>query len=625
MWAGTRPCSGARPLRPRRARRRAAAGGRRTEVDRLEDGLLRRHRLPVEHLRVVRLDPVLHLHRGLRHASQLQPEGRRAGPRELADHLVPHLGRRPRLHVPPAPGDALERRQAVHVGRRGVLVRARRRLERQLDLHREHEERRRAQPDDRADDPLALRRPVPDRVRPDRPGAHLGAARRHARAPHQVQSVLPDGRKRPVQGDVARPERHDRAQAQPVLLRAPRQDPADPAHQVPGRRRGAPRPRARAGRRDQHGQDDVGGPAPKAGERQDVGVAGPGLRRDRDELVPAPGLADVHRAGQERERQGGPGSGDPPGAELGDRPPGAGEDHLQRPLHARDGDHLVVLQEPRLLHVVRRRPGDRVHVRPREGPPGAGAGRLGLPGRGLERDLYQGRDEGRVHARPALVGLPAAERGPPRQGLGGGGRNQDRPRHDHRGRAQRQDLQPDELQGQGRRRQVRAHVRRVHLGLVRRPDDARLRLRGAGLREPVVGLVLVRQALHGAHEAGAHRARPQEAGRPAAPGRADRARRVALHHLRLRALPLGDADRHLDELPALAAADRPAVRRELDSAPAHQPRGEGGHELRRHDLGDRLPGGDDGAHRERRVHPPQARGAPAVRAARADGPRAAGR
>ena len=57
-----------------------------------------------------------------------------------------------------------------------------------------------AQPDDGADDPLALRRPVPDRVRPDRPGAHLGAARRHARAPHQVQSVLPDGRKRPRSG-----------------------------------------------------------------------------------------------------------------------------------------------------------------------------------------------------------------------------------------------------------------------------------------------------------------------------------------------------------------------------------------------------------------------------------------
>ena len=69
---------------------------------------------------------------------------------------------------------------------------------------------------------------------------------------------------------------------------------------------------------------------------------------------------------------------------------------------------------------------------------------------------------------------------------------------------------------------------------------------------------------------------PQEAGRPAAPGRADRARRVALHHLRLRALPLGDADRHLDELPALAAAHRPAVRRELDPAPAHQPRSEAG-------------------------------------------------
>ena len=28
------------------------------------------------------------------------------------------------------------------------------------------------------------------------PGAHLGAARRHARPPHQVQSVLPDGRER---------------------------------------------------------------------------------------------------------------------------------------------------------------------------------------------------------------------------------------------------------------------------------------------------------------------------------------------------------------------------------------------------------------------------------------------
>ena len=66
---------------------------------------------------------------------------------------------------------------------------------------------------------------------------------------------------------------------------------------------------------------------------------------------------------------------------------------------------------------------------------------------------------------------------------------------------ERQDLQPDELQGQGRRQQVRAHVRRVHLGLVRRPDDARLRLRGAGLRQPVVGLVLVRQELHRPDEA----------------------------------------------------------------------------------------------------------------------------
>ena len=35
---------------------------------------------------------------------------------------------------------------------------------------------------------------------------------------------------------------------------------------------------------------------------------------------------------------------------------------------------------------------------------------------------------------------------------------------------------------------------------------------------------------------------------------------------------------------------RPAVRRELDPAPAAQPGREGEHELRRHDLGDRLPG-----------------------------------
>ena len=53
-----------------------------------------------------------------------------------------------------------------------------------------------AQPDDGADDALPLRRPLPDRVRPDRAGAHLGAACRHARPPHQVQPVLPDGRER---------------------------------------------------------------------------------------------------------------------------------------------------------------------------------------------------------------------------------------------------------------------------------------------------------------------------------------------------------------------------------------------------------------------------------------------
>ena len=80
---------------------------------------------------------------------------------------------------------------------------------------------------------------------------------------------------------------------------------------------------------------------------------------------------------------------------------------------------------------------------------------------------------------------------PAHQGVGGRRRHQDRPRHHHRGRAQRQDLQPDQLQGSRRRRQVRAHARRVHVGLGRRPDDARLRLRGAGVRQPVVRLVVV--------------------------------------------------------------------------------------------------------------------------------------
>ena len=41
------------------------------------------------------------------------------------------------------------------------------------------------------------------------------------------------------------------------------------------------------------------------------------------------------------------------------------------------------------------------------------------PAVGSQRDLYQGRHEGRVHARPALVGLPAAAGRPARQGVGG--------------------------------------------------------------------------------------------------------------------------------------------------------------------------------------------------------------
>ena len=80
----------------------------------------------------------------------------------------------------------------------------------------------------------------------------------------------------------------------------------------------------------------------------------PGFDEIAMNSCPLQGSPTCTGPGQERERQGRPGSGHPPGAQLGDRPRGARADRLQRPLHAGHGDHLVVLQEPRLLHLVRR-------------------------------------------------------------------------------------------------------------------------------------------------------------------------------------------------------------------------------------------------------------------------------
>ena len=302
----------------------------------------------------------------------------------------------------------------------------------------------------------------------------------------------------------------------------------------------------------------------------------------------------------------------PPGDQLRDRPHRDRAHDLQRHLPARHRHHLAVLRASWVLHHLQGRSQHRLHLRPRKGPPGAGAGRVEVSAGQQRRHLHQERPEGRVHARSAIERFAAAAGRSAGAGCRQGGRHQDRhPDHD-RGRPQRQDLPRDHVQESGRLRQVRAQLRCVHVGLVRRHPHAGLRLRDPGLRQLLVRLDVVRSQVHGVDQRGTHDQGLQEAGGAAARGRTDRAGPVAVRDRRLRTVHVGNSHRHLDELATVTERRRPAVRLQLGAAAAARAGQEGQFHLRRHDLGDRVYGWGDGTRGRHRVLPASARGAPAL-------------
>ena len=183
---------------------------------------------------------------------------------------------------------------------------------------------------------------------------------------------------------------------------------ADPADQVRGRGRRQARPPAGLAGCHQQRQHQLVDAVPQGEERQVLVDARAGLRRDRVQHVPAQGLAQLHRPGAQRQRAGRAGCRHPPGDQLRHRPKPRSCTRLQRHLPAGHRHHLAVLRAARVLHHLQGRSQHLLHLRPRKGPPGAGAGRLEVPPGGGRRDLYQERPEGRVHPGAAIERLPAA-------------------------------------------------------------------------------------------------------------------------------------------------------------------------------------------------------------------------